>query len=136
MFGLSIRDRLIKLVSTEVQHYIHIYKDGMLSSLKYFYPKKIPTEEYFIICQKYFDTVANCCFQSIQDISPKYCFRMTQILLNPNQCGYNIDESKILAGAVYAICHYVMTGKVAKEKDCITLNHFQVYIMNTCLDEL
>jgi len=60
------------------------------------------------------------------------------IMENPAICGYeDINlEMGTLAGAVYAMCYYAMTKKVAKPQDCIELNHLQNEIMRQAMIKL
>ena len=131
MFGLSLRERLMNLVVCECRANINIYKEGIESLIN----NNIADENLIaIINNEYWQAVANACFNHIQNISPTLQFKISMLLLSPNQCGYDLEQSKFMAGAVYAICYYAVKGKIAKAPDCIALNNIQNQIMDNCLE--
>ena len=85
---------------------------------------------------QYLDAVSEEVFDKIRQAPTTAGARLSIVIMNPKICGYDIDITYgILGGSVYAMCFYALTGKAAKSKDCIELNHVHNAIMDNALAE-
>lgn len=140
MFGLSMRERLIKLVETECMNCLHLYEE-MIREIATLDPDTNEEElnETVEKAQRiYFDAVCNEMFNHLRNMNEKFYSKVMLALQAPEAIGLDEDllGESIAAGRLYYICHYVITGKEPNTRDCIKLNHFQGDAMNAVIDKI
>ena len=98
---------------------------------------ELTQEDTLNIRREYLDSCANDVFSVIGKISPRVAFEVQHILIHPEVCGYDVNiENGFLAGSTFAMCYYILTGKIAKPMDCVKLNHVHNAIMDKALKEI
>ena len=134
MNPFGIRKMLLRLCENAVQDNIGVYKEDVLKQITENGPDEELVES---IRNNYFDVCANAVYDHVLNASTQSNIRFHQVASHPSPMVYDIDVTiSQAAGGVYAIAYYSSTGKIAKAKDCIYLNHFQNSIMETALQEL
>ena len=138
MNPFGVRKMLIRLCENAVQDSIGVYKEDVLKQITENGPDNDLDDELVeSIRNNYFDVCANAVYDHVLNASTQSNIRFHQVASHPSPMVYDIDVTiSQAAGGVYAIAHYSLTGKMAKAKDCIYLNHFQNSIMETALQEL
>lgn len=140
MFGLSVRELLIKTITNACYNNIESYKSNIIANMGEIECKDGEELDSLLMSlrREYFDDVANSVINTFRVSSPAVFNKIQLSLMSPGICGYsdiNI-ENGIGAGSVYAICFNAIKNKIAAPKDCIRLNHIQNNIMNEALNEI
>jgi len=134
MFGLTMRERLLKAICQVCIRNAEIYKFEVSKTLGKYGNNCPPDEEMESVTKKYFHSVRNDVFQAISQGSPSISYRIKLACKCPALCGYPDDEDELyMAGYVYAICFWAIKDKEASPSDCIAMNHIQAKIIDDTL---
>lgn len=139
MFGLSIKEKLSKIILKASVDFIENFKSNLNDDLiLHENLEKDEFETLFIKARnEYLDEVANAVFGLFQKSAPEIYCKINLYLQNTSICGYEINlENSIMAGPVYALCYYACKNKIASAKHCISLNQVQNSIIDKALLEL
>ena len=136
-FGLTIREKLIKLVQRACWDERKRYFLSISTLCKNYADSLIPESEFEAATKDYLDAVANTVILLSRQASPVIWMRLERVLSQPSLCGYpDINTERMMAGSVYAVCFWAIKKKSAVSKDCVFLNHFQNAVMDDVIQEL
>ncbi len=140
MFGLTIKEQLLKEVVSAVTDHILSYRENVTISLNRL--QEMDDAEFRIamvkIRKEYLDSVKNSVLVFLKKKKPSKYNKVCEYLLVPSKCGFEDCDVNggIMAGTLYAICYYAMKGYHAEVSGCVALNHFQTALMNEIIDGL
>ena len=80
--------------------------------------------------KRHLDDVFNAVISKVTENHPEKADSIHYMVMDPGYSGYNLDfENGIMAGGIYAICHFALMNKVAAPADCAELNSKHAYMM-------
>lgn len=136
MFGLSLKEKLTKLILNCSKEMLPLFKENVKKALFQASLEEFETIYPAILCD-YLDSVANSVFADIKNISITVSTRFNLILNSPSITGYNIDPDGVIwAGGVLSWSYYAITGKQISPKEGIVLNHAQAELIKNVMNEL
>ncbi len=142
MFGLSTREKLISLMKIEYANVIPNYENDILQFLHTCKNYNNEENEQMLtrIRKNYLDSAGNAIISKLRSMSPQISVKLDFMLINPSSCGYDIADNEIdngfSGGMMFAMCYKVISGKIAKPKDCLLVNHFIDNLLNIALEKI
>lgn len=132
--------KLYKYILEVSESQVNSYSDDIKKNIELINSddEEISNKTIIDIRNKYLERVFRIVLEYISQEKFEIYDEIKKIMEKPAICGYeDINlEMGTLAGAVYAMCYYAMTKKVAKPQDCIELNHLQNEIMRQAMLKL
>ena len=122
MFGLTIREQLMKVIVNACRNNLPSLKNEILAL-----SSDVTDAEIVDIIGNYQDCVSNTVIEILKGASGNAYSRFQMAFLSPPLCNLDTEctDGPLSAGVLYALAYYAMADKIAASKDCLALNHMQ-----------
>lgn len=135
MFGFSIAEKLFTVVKNCVDNSLPTYRSGIRTA---FLEQDYSEEQINKVTGDYFDEVVNNVAAILHGMSPSINTKFMLALTSPSMASLPSDATDgfIMAGTLYYIAYFAVTGKDANSRSAMELNHYQKKRMDETLAEL
>ena len=137
MFGLSMKEKLMRVVKNCINNNLHSY-ETKLKNLITVGDSKPAMDDLDQVHDDYRSAVYQNVLQILNGMSPNIEARFRLAFLDPPIAGLpeEVIDSVVGAGTAYGMAYWAITDKKADTRDIVGLNHYQHDQTNAVLEKL